>query len=1274
MTNLIPAWIAAALGEDRLGGSFAAQALFLDISGFTAMTEGLMAHGKDGAEALSKVINEVFDPVLSEIEAGGGFVTTFAGDAFTALFPDPSPDVLETARRMLDVFQRHPDRRTPWGEFALQAKVGLGQGEVEWGILGEAELGYFFRGTAIDAAALAEHRCRPGTIAWADGLRPRPAGADLIEGHVILEPELAAFARRELPIKPELDIAVVARFLPVAQFPRQAGEFRNLSSAFVCFDEKTRPLAETHAALARCARETGGFFNLLDFGDKGGVALVLFGAPQSLEMNLERAMDFSLALLSALPDVRIGIAQGQCFAGYVGSPLRLTYTALGQVVNLSARLATSASPGEILLAPGNPEAVAGYEVRDLGPRSFKGFARPTLVSRLSGRAVSALKYALESGVGREPALKTVSAWLGEVAGGQGGAFVIRGDAGFGKTQLAADALSRFPDLDYQILVCDPVFPHSLNPFPRFFAGLMGPSAEGWADPQSRFETLAGELVDAETPDYLEHEIRRAAPALFPLAGWDLPDAEWAGLDAQARHDRTIEALVAYWSLRARRRPLVLVFENAQALDTETAEFLERVLLRDAGQPLGVLLLSRGPARLSAPTRELALEPFTPEEAVLLVKRTLNAEPTPRLLELLSRRTSRIPLYLSELLRYLTERTLIRVTGQEADFAGDQETGLPRSLEDLVLSQVDRLPAGLKSALPPLAVLGSSFSEPVASALLGDSPGVLQNLLERGLLRRSADGTLSFGQEVLREAVYQLQLGDTLKDWHRRSGETWELLEPDIHRNPGEKAYHFDKAGDGERAKPYFRAEGEEAADGFRNAEALQAFDRFLELSGDNRENSRVRLQKARILELVGDWKTARIELERGIGLLALSGDEDQYFRFFAFLGKIQFKQGDTLGAKASLEKAIRDPRSNTLGPELVQSRIDLARVHLLQGQYGDALARLLDARDLAVEQKFAEEQGLALYYLGVVYRTRNRKTEALATYQKSLEIFRELGRDRLIAYPLYDLSLMAQHEGHLEEAKTYMEEAYRIYAQIGYKSGLGAALINLGAIEDQRGNFGEALDAFRRSRHITEEIGEHLGTAYALFALGATAYKQHEYPRALSALTEAHIMIERLGAESYKGYTLSYLASVLVALERGDDAAARVRQQVEVMAKIGDDVEKGRAYLATAQLLERGLPLSDRGRADLDLVLKASGAPKASAAWFFQAAIRSAREAAYINTLIPATFEYGVYLLGRGRGELGARAIRQAWIQARRGGWTAFLKNLEAKYGDLVETSVKEKV
>ena len=66
-------------------GNFCVFGMFIDISGFTAMTQKLMKNGKEGAEILSGIINEVFYPAIDHIYKNEGFITTFAGDAFTAL-------------------------------------------------------------------------------------------------------------------------------------------------------------------------------------------------------------------------------------------------------------------------------------------------------------------------------------------------------------------------------------------------------------------------------------------------------------------------------------------------------------------------------------------------------------------------------------------------------------------------------------------------------------------------------------------------------------------------------------------------------------------------------------------------------------------------------------------------------------------------------------------------------------------------------------------------------------------------------------------------------------------------------------------------------------------------------------------------------------------------------------------------------------------------------------------------------------------------------------
>ncbi len=83
--NLIPHFIAEQYSKKNLTGSFTATTMFIDISGFTAMTQELMKNGKEGAEVLSDIINKIFTPSIDAIHNNDGFISTFAGDAFTAL-------------------------------------------------------------------------------------------------------------------------------------------------------------------------------------------------------------------------------------------------------------------------------------------------------------------------------------------------------------------------------------------------------------------------------------------------------------------------------------------------------------------------------------------------------------------------------------------------------------------------------------------------------------------------------------------------------------------------------------------------------------------------------------------------------------------------------------------------------------------------------------------------------------------------------------------------------------------------------------------------------------------------------------------------------------------------------------------------------------------------------------------------------------------------------------------------------------------------------------
>ena len=112
----------------------------------------------------------------------------------------------------------------------------------------------------------------------------------------------------------------------------------------------------------------------MDFGDKGGVILALFGAPLSYENNLIRALNTITHLQRQFKDqIRAGISTGIAYCGLVGSKRRCEYTALGDIVNQSARMMMQAPWGEVWISETiSKQITRHYLVEDIGEKTFKG--------------------------------------------------------------------------------------------------------------------------------------------------------------------------------------------------------------------------------------------------------------------------------------------------------------------------------------------------------------------------------------------------------------------------------------------------------------------------------------------------------------------------------------------------------------------------------------------------------------------------------------------------------------------------------------------------------------------------------------------------------------------------------------------------------------------------------------------------------------------------------------------------------------------------------------
>src|SRR6185503_15281249 len=124
---------------------------------------------------------------------------------------------------------------------------------------------------------------------------------------------------------------------------------------------------------------------------QGDAMLAFFGAPVAHEDDPERAIFAALDMIEATEEyaaqlrrshgiefrIRAGINSGPVMVGNVGSDLRYEYTALGDAVNVAARMQTAAQPGQVLITEMSRRLTGdAFDLEDLGGIEVKGKAEP----------------------------------------------------------------------------------------------------------------------------------------------------------------------------------------------------------------------------------------------------------------------------------------------------------------------------------------------------------------------------------------------------------------------------------------------------------------------------------------------------------------------------------------------------------------------------------------------------------------------------------------------------------------------------------------------------------------------------------------------------------------------------------------------------------------------------------------------------------------------------------------------------------------------------------
>ncbi|HOU15091.1 MAG TPA: AAA family ATPase [Anaerolineae bacterium] len=773
MHNLIPHFIHERFSREERAGAFSATTLFVDVTGFTRLTETLMQHGKEGAETLTDALNHVFNPLVGEVYARRGWIAAFVGDAFLALFPhdaDPAQArraALDTAAHILAFLKEQGAISTRYGDFTFSARIGLSDGPVRWNILGaDNRRTYFFSGAAIAGCTYMESQAGVGEIAADRLIWPAIVGEDVGGVEVTGEPRGEFFVLSTLPAPSRPKLAGAPAALPreaLRPFVLDAAidlvtgsggaEFRQVVNIFVSFD----PTPEVEAlidpfvtTILNAATDHGGYFNKLDASDKGPMILVLFGAPIAHENDVERAADFLTALReqTAASDLRAirwraGVSYGIVYAGIIGSAERCEYTAIGSVVNLASRLTTAATWGDIYLSE---HAAASKTIKTayLGARPYKGFAQPQPTYQFLGRKTEAPTFFEQPLVGRQTELaQLLTAVQPLFAGRFGGVVCITGEAGLGKSHLAYEleqTLHQRDAVTWFTAQTDQILRQAFNPFTYFLKRYYNQAPDVSSDQnKERFETrqrallAALEAYGAATPSKAQAvqahiaELRRVESVLGALVGLHWPGSLYESLEGELRYQNSLLAIKALVLAETFFKPVVLLLEDLQWLDPASYDVLTTLCRNVNEYPFLILITSRYlddgsppvvPLPADVPTLTLDLKTLSPPELRQLTETILDGDSDASLLALLQERTQANPFFVQQFLYYFRENALLeRAPHGVWQLKSGLPVEMPTTINALLIARVDRLAQNVKDVVKAAAVLGREFDDHILAYML-----------------------------------------------------------------------------------------------------------------------------------------------------------------------------------------------------------------------------------------------------------------------------------------------------------------------------------------------------------------------------------------------------------------------------------------------------------------------------------------------------------------------------------------------------------------------------
>lgn len=655
-------------------------------------------------------------------------------------------------------------------------------------------------------------------------------------------------------------------------------------------------------------------------------------------------------------------------------------------------------------------------------------------------------------VGRAQELQTLGAAWSRAARGNGTLVFLSGEAGIGKSRLAAELAGVVESQGGAVLVGRTSIPEA-EPYQAILAAI---------------RNALPLLSRLEGTDAWLGVLARVLPELHALRS-DLVEEE---LPPAGARKRLFEAIVRAFEQVCRVRPLYVVLEDLHDAGPATIELLEALGRRIGALPILVLVTYRSEetatasplrllrAALTGEHRAIAqpLSRLTPGTIAHLVSSQVAQDDA--LSDAVARLSEGNPLFASQLLAGYMENHVV-----------PDATAAVHDICEAIAIRADRLAAQTRTVAEIAAVLGGTFRADMIADTGGMSEDAvldaLGELMDRGLVRE-AGGSLqyAFSHALIASTLYAQCAPTKRAARHRRVADLLERERGGGAASAVSIARHWKAAGEPQRAcRAYLRA-ADLAGRLYARADAIAFAREALALAADDQQRAdaafTVAYTEATYSRYIGDRERQRVAIDTMMKMTADGASAERRGIALHALGSFYHLTSQLDLALAPLQEALAIAIAHDRNEDALDIRFRMSHAHSTLARYEEA------EREIAAME--SSPAAFSTYARTLIARARialasSRQDTAMAdaSAHELLDISR--ATDDLEGQVQARTALgwvMQCNDTDAATIRRNYEEAIDAAQRLKFLQGNVAASIDLGQFESRIGNYDAAIEIFDR--------------------------------------------------------------------------------------------------------------------------------------------------------------------------------------------------------------------